>query len=75
LISSIPLYGKDKIIIKGDSAFYPTIQEGCPFAPRCSKCLGTKCKNKIPEIISIDSTHKVRCHLYYKNDIGLGGKK
>jgi peptide/nickel transport system ATP-binding protein len=35
--------------------------ESCPFAPRCSYAV-ERCREELPELISIDSNHRARCH-------------
>jgi len=64
LLSSIPLYGKDKIILSGEPSSPLTLPDGCPFASRCPNFIGNICLNTLPEIIG--DKHKVRCHLYDK---------
>ena len=64
LLSSIPLYGKDKIILRGEPSSPFTLPEGCPFTSRCPKFIGNICLNTLPEVIG--DKHKVRCHLFDK---------
>jgi peptide/nickel transport system ATP-binding protein len=41
----------------------PTLQPpGCPFAPRCTKCM-ERCKQEKPQVFEKDG-HQFRCHLY-----------
>lgn len=37
--------------------------KGCAFSPRCTKCMDI-CKEKIPELVEVNTSHKVRCWLY-----------
>lgn len=64
LLSSIPLSGKDKIILKGEPSSPRTLPVGCPFASRCQEFIGDICLNIRPEVIG--NEHKVICHLYSK---------
>jgi len=67
LLSSIPLYGKEKIILSGEPYSPIDLLEGCPFASRCPKIIGDLCLNTLPEVITVtNDEHKVRCHLYNK---------
>ena len=70
LLSSIPLYGKDKIILGGEPSSPLTVPKGCPFASRCPGFLGNICLNTLPEVIG--DKHKVRCRLYDKENPKLG---
>lgn len=65
LLSSIPLYGKDKIILSGEPSSPLVMLKGCPFTSRCPKFMGNICLNTLPEVIGEE--HKVRCHLYKKS--------
>ncbi|HEX3017691.1 MAG TPA: ABC transporter ATP-binding protein [Caproicibacter sp.] len=42
--------------------------EGCPFAPRCEKCMKI-CLNKMPEFTQITPTHKSACWLLQKKQL------
>lgn len=39
------------------------IIEGCPFRKRCSRCMKV-CKVKRPELLEVESGHKIACHLF-----------
>jgi len=68
LLSAVPVPvvdgKKDRIILEGDvpSPMHPPA--GCPFHPRCSKCMDV-CKESKPELKQVGATgHMVACHLY-----------
>ncbi|HZK28428.1 MAG TPA: ABC transporter ATP-binding protein [Thermoclostridium sp.] len=42
---------------------------GCPFAPRCSKCMKI-CLKKMPDYTKISKTHKSACWLLQKEEFG-----
>jgi oligopeptide/dipeptide ABC transporter ATP-binding protein len=68
LLKSIPkLSNKSGGRLEPISGFVPdpyTQIEGCPFHPRCVKVIPGLCDVKLPELIPIDPTHWVSCHLY-----------
>ena len=64
LLSSIPLSGRDKIVLRGEPSSPRALPEGCPFASRCQEVIGDICLNTRPEVIG--NERKVRCHLYNK---------
>lgn len=39
------------------------LPKGCPFAPRCKKCMPV-CREKNPAEIEVSKGHMVRCHLF-----------
>jgi len=39
------------------------LPSGCPFHPRCNFCF-EKCVEEIPELIEIEDSHLVKCHLF-----------
>ena len=61
----IPVYNarKERIILTGDVPSPMNPPTGCPFHPRCSKCMGI-CKESKPELRDIGNEHFVACHLY-----------
>ncbi|MEA4965497.1 MAG: ABC transporter ATP-binding protein [Oscillospiraceae bacterium] len=62
----VPVYGakKDRIILSGDVPSPMNPPAGCPFHPRCSKCMGL-CKTQKPELRPTgNGDHCVACHLY-----------
>ncbi|MDD3948554.1 MAG: ABC transporter ATP-binding protein [Ruminococcaceae bacterium] len=67
LLSAIPVpvyQGKhDRIILEGDvpSPMYPP--SGCPFHPRCSRCMAV-CKQSKPRLEEKANGHFVACHLF-----------
>jgi len=36
---------------------------GCPFAPRCPRVMSV-CQYEMPEIVTLNDNHNIRCHLY-----------
>ena len=70
LLSSIPLYGKRKIVLSGEPHSPSILPKGCPYAPRCQELIGNICLDRVPE--SIGDKHKVRCHRYDKENIEFG---
>jgi peptide/nickel transport system ATP-binding protein/oligopeptide transport system ATP-binding protein len=66
LLKSIPRLDKTTKrldIIKGLVPNLLEIPPGCPFHPRCKYCFN-KCKKELPQLITIEKNHAVRCHLY-----------
>ncbi len=65
----IPVYNakKDRIILEGDVPSPMNPPSGCPFHPRCSKCMEI-CKKEKPEFRPYDENpeHFVACHLFDK---------
>ncbi len=68
LLSAVPIPScdaqRERVILEGDvpSPMHPP--KGCPFHPRCSKCMEI-CKEEKPVLRpGIDNTHWVACHLY-----------
>ena len=62
----VPIYNakKDRIILEGDVPSPMDPPSGCPFHPRCSKCMDI-CKQVKPELKVMDeSGYCVACHLY-----------
>jgi oligopeptide/dipeptide ABC transporter ATP-binding protein len=66
LLETIPhLHNKKQrlTVIPGDVPTLSTIPGGCPFHPRCNRCMD-KCKVSEPPIIAKSENHQVRCFLY-----------
>lgn len=62
----IPVYNakKKRIILEGDVPSPMNPPSGCPFHPRCSKCMNI-CKEMKPELRELGASgHYVACHLY-----------
>lgn len=62
----VPIYNakKDRIILEGDVPSPMDPPSGCPFHPRCSKCMDI-CKQVKPELKVMDESGCcVACHLY-----------
>lgn len=41
------------------------LPSGCPFHPRCDFCF-KRCVEEMPELIEIENSHLVKCHLVKK---------
>lgn len=73
LLSSIPSL-KDAVatgreihhlnVIKGMVPDPYTRLKGCPFHPRCPSFIANVCDQLEPELVQVDASHTVRCHLY-----------
>ena len=61
----IPVYNghKDRIILEGDVPSPMNPPSGCPFHPRCSKCMDI-CKQQKPRLQDNGNEHFVACHLH-----------
>ena len=61
----IPVYNakKERIILEGDVPSPMNPPSGCPFHPRCTKCMDI-CKQEKPQLCEKESGHYVACHLY-----------
>ena len=74
LLSSVPLYGKAKIILSGETPSPLSLPRGSPFASRCPEFIGDICLNTLPGVIG--DMRKVRCHLYDEEKVSnLGGRR
>ena len=72
LLSAIPMIGKkssDRIILEGDIPSPVNPPEGCRFRARC-KYACERCAHEEPELVNINSDHKVACHLCDKCNEG-----
>lgn len=67
LLSAVPVpvvNGKqDRIILEGDVPSPMNPPSGCPFHPRCSKCMEI-CKQEKPVLRELQDGHFIACHLY-----------
>lgn len=68
LLSSVPVpvYNakKERIVLSGDVPSPMKLPSGCPFHPRCEKCMEV-CKRTKPELRETDRKgHFVACHLF-----------
>lgn len=43
------------------------LPSGCPFHPRCKRCMSI-CKEEVPATIQLDENHQIRCHLFKKRE-------
>jgi peptide/nickel transport system ATP-binding protein len=72
LLKSIPRLDKDEQdqqrleTIKGMVPSAAAIPRGCPFHPRCIKCIAGVCDVKTPPLVEVAPGHMVECHLYAK---------
>ncbi len=67
LLSAIPIPDpekkKERIILTGDVPSPINPPTGCRFHTRCPKCMDI-CKQSEPNLVELESGHKVACHLY-----------
>ena len=67
LLSAVPIpqfnAKKDRVILEGDVPSPMNPPTGCPFHPRCSKCMDI-CKESKPDLRDMGGDHCVACHLY-----------
>ena len=67
LLSAVPVpvcgAAKKRIILEGDVPSPMNPPTGCPFHPRCSKCMEI-CKQEKPVLEEKENGHFVACHLY-----------
>ena len=67
LLSAVPVPvvdgKKDRIILEGDVPSPINPPKGCPFHPRCSKCMEI-CKQEKPVLEEKVNGHFIACHLY-----------
>ncbi len=65
LLQSTPVLGdeRDRLdAIKGQPPNLKQVPEGCPFAPRCEKCMDI-CRKQEPPVTSVGVDHNVYCWL------------
>lgn len=53
--------------IPGQPPDIRNLPEGCPFHPRCVRCM-ERCRHEMPEAFAEQDGHIVRCHLYTKGE-------
>jgi len=73
LLNSIPKITEEKSRLYTIRGMVPNLLElpsGCRFCPRCDKAMKI-CAMREPELIETGEGHKVRCHLYDKELMGL----
>lgn len=73
LLNSIPKITEEKTRLYTIRGMVPNLLElpsGCRFCPRCDKAMKI-CSMREPELIETGEGHKVRCHLYDKELMGL----
>jgi peptide/nickel transport system ATP-binding protein len=71
LINSLPKFG-DKTTRESVPGSPPSLADlpgGCPFHPRCPYVLGI-CKEEMPNLINLDTNHKVACWLVGEGEDG-----
>jgi len=68
LISAIPMIDKEAgrplIRLEGDLPSPASPPAGCHFHTRCPKAMA-KCRDRYPESLTLSSSHRVSCFLYY----------
>lgn len=72
LMGSIPSLTKKKkrlTTIPGNVPGILNFPSGCPFHPRCRYKMPV-CEKVVPELLEVEKTHSVRCHLYEKEGKG-----
>ena len=76
LINSIPKLNateKERLVpIEGQPVDLLNPPAGCPFAPRCDKCMKI-CLNKMPPRTDLSDTHYTHCWLRQKEEFEKGG--
>lgn len=66
LLHSTPVLGDERKRLEAIGGQPPNLKrvpEGCPFAPRCAKCM-ERCLAQRPSMVQVKEGHKVSCHLY-----------
>ncbi len=66
LLETVPHLNKKKTrltVIPGEVPTLSSIPSGCPFHPRCSRCMD-RCKVGEPPLTTVSDNHQVRCFLY-----------
>lgn len=58
---------RQRIVLEGDVPSPDQERFGCYFYDRCPKRMEV-CKNHIPDLLDVDTDHKVACYLYYSQD-------
>jgi len=67
LLSAVPVPNpkskRERIILEGDVPNPANPPSGCVFHTRCPKAMDI-CKNKTPQLITLEDNHYAACHLY-----------
>ncbi len=74
LLKSIPKLHEEQDKLYNIKGSIPSPQEfpkGCRFSPRCEECMDI-CKDRMPELITLEDGRKVRCWKYQKTTGGEG---
>ena len=74
LLKSIPKLHEEQDKLYNIKGSIPSPQEfpkGCRFSPRCEDCMDI-CKDRMPELITLEDGRKVRCWKYQKTTGGEG---
>ncbi|HDQ14648.1 MAG TPA: ATP-binding cassette domain-containing protein [Sediminispirochaeta sp.] len=58
---------RKRIVLEGDVPSPDQERFGCYFNDRCPHRMEV-CKKNVPELIQVDTDHKVACYLYYKQE-------
>lgn len=65
LIQPLPRTQEEKEAVKQTIAESQPVKRGCIYQNKCLRCMDV-CRGTAPEMILIEGTHKVRCHLFTK---------
>jgi len=58
---------RQRIVLEGDVPSPDQERVGCYFYDRCPHCMEV-CRKNIPQLLEVETDHKVACYLYYKQE-------